>query len=195
LHRSTCTAWIKVRIYHTKQIHPQPTALSPMFSRLVQNARSASTHLCTKDVGAFPVPRERKASEGARERSSLMLIMKRFDIDLNRPLARLLAFAEILAHKRENFLLNVFSGLRSRYLVNLLHTDLKTRPISRDIIHCLVSHIKLPYWAIGWHTEVHNGVHYSCHSRLKNCGYNSLRIIHDTLRYVLEFIFFTSKII
>jgi hypothetical protein len=41
--------------------------------------------------------------ESARERSSFMLSMKRFDGQLNRPLARFLDSAEILTQKHENF--------------------------------------------------------------------------------------------
>jgi hypothetical protein len=86
------------------------------------------------DGGTFYASRETELYEGVRERSSLMLWRERFQTDLNCPLARLLVSAEIPAQKRENLLLNWFSGSQSRYAVNLLHTDLKTRSISRNVI-------------------------------------------------------------
>jgi hypothetical protein len=116
------------------------------------------------DMGTFPVSRETEPCEGARGRSSLLVLIQRFYADLNRPLARLLASAEILAQKRQNHLLSWFSGLQSRYVANWLHTDLKTRSLSRNIINWLASHIDLPYAVTGWHGEVYNRAHHSCHS-------------------------------
>jgi hypothetical protein len=115
--------------------------------------------------GTFPVSRETEPYEGARERSSFILLMKRFYADLTCPLARLLTPAEGRAQKRENLLLNWFNGSQSRHVVNWLHTDLEAQSVSRKIIYWLAFHINLPYWAIGWQTEVHNRVHHSCHSQ------------------------------
>jgi hypothetical protein len=66
------------------------------------------------NVDIFPVSRETEPYDGVREGSLLTLLMKRFETDLNRQLARLLASAEILAQKRKNLLLNSFSGLQFR---------------------------------------------------------------------------------
>jgi hypothetical protein len=68
-----------------------------------------------KDVDTFPVSRETEPYDGAREASSLILLMKRFSVDLNRQLARGLSSVEILAQKGENLLLNSFSDSQSRY--------------------------------------------------------------------------------
>jgi hypothetical protein len=53
---------------------------------------------------------------------------------LNRWPAPFLASAELLAQKRENLLLNWFSGSQSRHFEILLHTDLNTGSISMNII-------------------------------------------------------------
>jgi hypothetical protein len=63
---------------------------------------------------SFPVSRETEQYEGARERFSLMLLLMTSSTDLKRPLARLLAFTEILAQKRE-----IFFELIQRFTVRL----------------------------------------------------------------------------
>jgi hypothetical protein len=68
-------------------------------------------------------------------------------------------------YERQNLLLSWFGASPSRHIANLLHHDLNTRSTSKNIIHSLSSHINRPYWAIEWHTEVHNRVHVSCHSQ------------------------------
>jgi hypothetical protein len=59
-----------------------------------------------RGAGASPVSRGKEPCKSVRERFSLMLLTKRFEADLNRPLARLLSSAEIFAQKRESLLLN-----------------------------------------------------------------------------------------
>jgi hypothetical protein len=73
---------------------------------MVTSIKGCFAILAASYVGAFPVSRETELYEGAKERSSLMLFMKRCYADLNHPLARLLASAEILAQRRENLLVN-----------------------------------------------------------------------------------------
>jgi hypothetical protein len=51
----------------------------------------------------------------AKEGSLIILLMKRFSADLDRPLARVLGSAEMFAQKGENLLSNSFSGSQSRY--------------------------------------------------------------------------------
>jgi hypothetical protein len=58
------------------------------------------------DIGTFPVSREMEPYEGAGDRSSLILLRKRFYADVNRQLTRLLASAETLEQKGENLFLN-----------------------------------------------------------------------------------------
>jgi hypothetical protein len=146
------------------------------------------------DIGTFAASRETEPYGGARERSLHMLLRKRCYADGNCLLAQLLTSAEILAQNRENLRLNWFISSQSRYVANWLYADLRTRSISRNIIHWLASHRNLTYWAIGWHAEVHNRVHHSCQSQFQKLRPQFCANNVWYMKYVVKFICFTCKI-
>jgi hypothetical protein len=82
--------------------HGHDASAGRVILRIARHAQISET----SRLDSLPVVRETEPYDSARERSSLMLLMKRIYADLNRRLARLLPSAEILAQKRENLLVN-----------------------------------------------------------------------------------------